>query len=380
MRGTQPSLLSVEIFRNGRFQERMDPRGRKITIGADPDCDIVLDDPLVSWRHAEVYIDGMALRYEDHSSNGSFVASRRVSSVLLSPGDCVDVPPFQLRFVIAQETSTLAPVSRATPTPGIVPLRVSPSGTKMLDRGQVAVETRPTLGLEVVQGPAPWSGKKWPLQIGSTVIGRGRTAGIAIDLTTLSRDHAKIILASGSTIQIIDLNSRNGILISGKRVTEAVLEVGSRFSLGPELTIRIIRWAATRPSSSPELALDISRHRGGRAGDVAILALEGDVYAYTYGEFKRALDQALDERPVCLLIDLADTRNLDDNGIAVLSSAAGDFAAARIQLAICGLAGKARDNLAASRVDEVHYRGRIFPNRAVAIQKWESGLWPRLTN
>lgn len=50
-------------------------RGNAMELGRDPQCDHVLDYPMVSWRHAHITRDGASLFVEDlNSSNGTFVA------------------------------------------------------------------------------------------------------------------------------------------------------------------------------------------------------------------------------------------------------------------------------------------------------------------
>jgi len=58
-----------------------------IRIGRNPDCDLVLDSPLVSRYHAELEFNGEAAHLRDlDSANGTFVGGRRVSQAQLRPG------------------------------------------------------------------------------------------------------------------------------------------------------------------------------------------------------------------------------------------------------------------------------------------------------
>src|SRR5579885_2899764 len=57
------------------------------TLGRDPACTIVLAEPSVSRRHARVEPDAAGLRFVDlGSGNGIWVGARRVTDVVLAPG------------------------------------------------------------------------------------------------------------------------------------------------------------------------------------------------------------------------------------------------------------------------------------------------------
>lgn len=62
---------------------------RAVVIGRDPGCDLVLDDPMVSARHARVIFDANGAQLEDlRSTNGTFLRGQRVSSRMpLQVGD-----------------------------------------------------------------------------------------------------------------------------------------------------------------------------------------------------------------------------------------------------------------------------------------------------
>ncbi|MGE0491908.1 MAG: ATP-binding cassette domain-containing protein [Vulcanimicrobiota bacterium] len=64
-------------------------------IGRHPDCEVVLDSPLVSRRHAR--LEGNRL-VDLASANGTFVDGQRVESVSLEPGQIVYIGPARLRF------------------------------------------------------------------------------------------------------------------------------------------------------------------------------------------------------------------------------------------------------------------------------------------
>lgn len=63
-----------------------------LVIGRDPSCDVVIDDPLVSRRHAKLTPEQDGFRVTDlHSSNGTYVNSRRITTAHLGPGDQLSI-------------------------------------------------------------------------------------------------------------------------------------------------------------------------------------------------------------------------------------------------------------------------------------------------
>jgi hypothetical protein len=86
------------------------------------------------------------------------------------------------------------------------------------------------------------NGMKHPLEPPGVVIGRGNEADLKIDDPGISRRHAQIkIHQSGeqTTVTIVDLNSTNGVVLNGHRVSTAVVADGSEIRLGN--TVIVIR-------------------------------------------------------------------------------------------------------------------------------------------
>ena len=86
------------------------------------------------------------------------------------------------------------------------------------------------------------NGMKHPLDPPGIVIGRGNEAELKIDDPGISRRHAQIkIHQSGAdtTVTIVDLDSTNGVVLNGHRVSTAVVADGSEIRLGN--TVIIIR-------------------------------------------------------------------------------------------------------------------------------------------
>ena len=79
--------------------ERHTIRKRRTVIGRSKDCDLRLDDPNVSRRHAELRQEGTSYWIVDlDSTNGSEINGRRAKRVKLDPGDTVTIGSTDLVF------------------------------------------------------------------------------------------------------------------------------------------------------------------------------------------------------------------------------------------------------------------------------------------
>ena len=74
--------------------------------------------------------------------------------------------------------------------------------------------------------------EQWPF-----TVGRHPTNQLRIDEDSISRFHARIV-RSGDEYTVEDMGSRNGVFVSGKRVTRAKLEHDSWLQFGPRVSFR----------------------------------------------------------------------------------------------------------------------------------------------
>jgi DNA-binding winged helix-turn-helix (wHTH) protein len=92
---------------------------------------------------------------------------------------------------------------------------------------------------EVRTAPAPievrWMKRVFPLTYGDHVAGRDADCSVAIDGSTVSRQHARITVAH-EAVTVEDLGSTNGTYVNGTRINAATrLAVGDELSLGSEV-------------------------------------------------------------------------------------------------------------------------------------------------
>ncbi|CAN7207059.1 MULTISPECIES: FtsK/SpoIIIE domain-containing protein [Microbacterium] len=89
--------------------------------------------------------------------------------------------------------------------------------------------TRPAAVLTVVAGPA--AGQEFPLPIGHFLIGRDSANDVTIADPLVSKRHARIEVAA-TFVELVDLNSANGILVDGGLVQRLRVIPGQSFALG----------------------------------------------------------------------------------------------------------------------------------------------------
>lgn len=148
----------------------------------------------------------------------------------------VVVPPVVVPPVSAPPLVDLPPVPPLPTAPAVVPPAVEPE--------PVAYEPPPvqdpalTTVFPAAPPPAPPRGRlqlpdgqQVPLNADVTVIGRGADADVRIRDASVSRRHAAISVV-GRAVVVEDLNSTNGILLNGRKITRETLTDGAELRLG----------------------------------------------------------------------------------------------------------------------------------------------------
>jgi ABC-type multidrug transport system ATPase subunit/pSer/pThr/pTyr-binding forkhead associated (FHA) protein len=177
---------------------------RAISIGRDPNGDVVLDYPMISWNHARLERDAQGrLMLEDlGSTNGTSVGQlgSRIQRAEVGPHDNVFFGSFKIQ------------VSRL----------LEPRKLVLGDADQETVR----------------------LTGNTMVIGRDPQVDYPLPYPMISWHHARIEKTTRG-IEIQDLGSRNGTFVDGARVTGRVLlKTGSEIALG-SFTFRLLDEAGT---------------------------------------------------------------------------------------------------------------------------------------
>jgi pSer/pThr/pTyr-binding forkhead associated (FHA) protein len=83
------------------INRQMIPLGKKVTrIGRQLDNDVVFHEEFISRFHAEIrYEDEKYVLYDNSSTAGTFVNSKRVDRCVLNSGDLISFSSIQIMFV-----------------------------------------------------------------------------------------------------------------------------------------------------------------------------------------------------------------------------------------------------------------------------------------
>jgi hypothetical protein len=102
-----------------------------LTVGRDPDCDIALDDPKVSRRHARIEKVGQVVQVTDlGSTNGSFLEGRRLDAhtpTAWVPGTALRIGGAHLRLVTPAVANLDATMRGPSPVPATMPSPPAPT-------------------------------------------------------------------------------------------------------------------------------------------------------------------------------------------------------------------------------------------------------------
>ncbi|MFT7559721.1 MAG: pSer/pThr/pTyr-binding forkhead associated (FHA) protein [Flavobacteriales bacterium] len=159
-----------------------------VTIGRDASNHLVLDTLCISDFHAEISSDEGGLYIVDLlSSGGTFVNEGRITSKFrLKPWDVIRL--------------------------GSITLEINDPNS-----------CRP--GCWVLKTESDLLARQFHALQGKTIVGRDPGCDLTIDGHLLSRQHAEIHIDEGF-LKIVDLGSRNGTYLNGKRITEGIAKHG----------------------------------------------------------------------------------------------------------------------------------------------------------
>ena len=193
-------LGSLQVATSQLLERRRTPAAtRELTVGADAQCDVHVNQPQISSRHLKLSTCGDRVWLEDlGSSNGTFVGGERVGRRDLRPTD-------QVRL-----------------------------GTAIFD-WQAALSAR-SAPVAVMAFAQSW------------VIGSAPEADICIDAPMVSSRHARLSRADDGAWWIEDLASRNGVFVDGQKVSRIKLDPDGELSLGSRAVS--VRWVTNQTKSA----------------------------------------------------------------------------------------------------------------------------------
>jgi pSer/pThr/pTyr-binding forkhead associated (FHA) protein len=209
---------------------------RRIHIGRDETCDVVVRGNSVSRRHASIAPVNGGFLLRDESVNGTLVNGVRVvGTYLLGDGDVVRVQDEELRVEL--DASLPKPQVREEQTTRLDLAHIAPGVTEQ--RAREIANRAPTASLEIVRGP--FAGACFQVERAVCSLGRGEENDVRIRDDTVSLTHATLLRKRGAWF-VVDLRSMNGTFVDGSRVAgERELCPGARVRLGAvELVFRAI--------------------------------------------------------------------------------------------------------------------------------------------
>jgi pSer/pThr/pTyr-binding forkhead associated (FHA) protein len=166
-----------------------------VVVGRAEEADVRIDDERVSRRHLEIRRAGGSWRVRDlGSSNGTFLDARPVTEIEVGA-------PVTLSLAGADDGVHLAFAADE-------------------DAGAVTIVPTTREG-RVVR------------------VGRARDNDVVLDDAKVSRYHAELVTRPGGPSEIRDLGSANGVIVAGRRVEHATVDVGTLVEIG-DATLRVV--------------------------------------------------------------------------------------------------------------------------------------------
>jgi len=107
--GTPPAQACLILYSGDAAGKRFALDNAAVTLGRSPECDICIESPSVSRRHAELQpLGDLYVLHDLGSSNGSHVNSRRIEApTVLQDGDVLRLGHMALKFYARQSLDAL---------------------------------------------------------------------------------------------------------------------------------------------------------------------------------------------------------------------------------------------------------------------------------
>jgi len=179
-------------------------------VGRDPESDIVVDNPRVSWRHAVLRLEQDQWLFEDAgSTNGTFADGLRVQRVEIT-GAC------QVRLGDPES----GPVVSCS-------IAAAPAGRP----ATVVADSPPPARPPVPGERMPSAVMRLPARV--LRIGRADDNEVVVSDLSVSRHHAELRKTARGGYEISDLASHNGTYLNGQRITTAPVTERDVIGIGP---------------------------------------------------------------------------------------------------------------------------------------------------
>jgi ABC transport system ATP-binding/permease protein len=185
--------------------------GQVYWIGRDPDADVAVDAPVVSWRHAQLLTTaGQWLIQDAASTNGTFSSGLPVRRMQITG-------TVQFRLGHPEDGPLLSCSVPDAASVGASPAPATHAATALWP-GHPAADRQPT-GVTRILGRA-------------LIIGRASDSDVVLTDLRVSRRHAELLALGDGRFQLTDVGSQNGTFVNGQRITIAVVTEGDVIDIG----------------------------------------------------------------------------------------------------------------------------------------------------
>jgi len=184
--------------------------GHSYRIGRDPQSDIVVEEPMVSWRHAILRLEeGRWLLEDVGSTNGTFLGAQRVRRIEIN-GAC------EVRLGHPDRGPAVS-----------CSIAAGPDGQPVARGSATVLASVPRSAL----GERPPSAI---MQLPARVlrIGRADDNEVVVSDLSVSRHHAELRRVARGGYQIADLGSHNGTYLNGQRISTAPVTESDVIGIG----------------------------------------------------------------------------------------------------------------------------------------------------
>jgi pSer/pThr/pTyr-binding forkhead associated (FHA) protein len=196
--------------------------GKQMLIGRDLQCDLILNNTMISSRHAKIKSHNGTAKVEDlGSTNGTFVNGEKITQADLKDGDLIKIEPYLF--------TVKGPAKKVSKTVSGPSVPVSSTKTGLPAKSYKDTDQLQGAILIVVEGRN--QGRSFDVQPGQATIGRSHDNDIVLPYETVSGCHAMLAFANGSWT-IKDQESANGIFVNDNKVTSHKLESDDQITIG----------------------------------------------------------------------------------------------------------------------------------------------------
>ena len=233
--------LKIRVLYNSKLVDEAVFDSKKVTIGRDPACDLVIDNKLVSGRHARITrVDAGYILEDLGSTNGTLLGGRAVQKEVLRIGAVATIGKHTLEMIEEGESGDRAGSGQATVAPRTdATVAASPADAQalhakaslhaFLDAGGRLAELRLAAGKAT---PTALGLSKEVSMVGKDPDADMRLAGLLMPATAFFVERSK----KGYRISSVAKKARlNGESVAGK----ATLKDGDEITIGAA-TLRFI--------------------------------------------------------------------------------------------------------------------------------------------